>query len=324
MKHFLFPLLGFLFIGFHANGQDSLETTVAKSGDGIFSLLRKHGINPASYYAEFLALNQENIKNGSELYIGREYLLPDAPDSFKNMGRLIKVPENTESSIFEKELAKLNSKSNTLKNAVYYLISENDGENNMFIEDITMNLAKELLVNGARVYIIKQSQDGSEEDHTSSDMEAQTETDHKESQLLANAQNYVDVINKRYLRHSKKYQRILVVRSNGSTSSRNLDVSIFHHDKSEEGQKFAENIQSVFRDNGIKSRSVENLADVFEDKNNLFLATNTLVPITIVEMGDFKSNQNQKKISVRSDKQALAKWLTNGLFKDYADLEIEE
>ncbi len=320
MKQFLYPLLGLLFIGNQVAGQDSLETAVATSGDGIFSLLRKQGINPAKYYEEFLGLNQENIKNGSELYVGRTYTMPEAPDSFKNMGRLVKVAENTESPIFDKELAKLNSKSDKLKNAVYYLISEDDKGDNKFSADITLNLARELLVNGAKVYILEKNNESTDVAQQKTGSEDEGEDD----VLMKTTQSYVSIINKRYLKHSTKYQRLLVVRSNGLTSSRNLDVSIFHHDKSEEGEKFAKNIQSVFKENSVKSRSFENYAELFDDKNNLFLAKNTLAPITVVEIGDFENNLNQKKFSVRSDKEALAKWLTSGLFKDYADLEIEE
>ena len=60
-------------------------TVTAEKGDGIFSLLRKQGLNPSKYYAQFIELNQSTIKNGSELVLGQEYLVPDAPDSFKKM-----------------------------------------------------------------------------------------------------------------------------------------------------------------------------------------------------------------------------------------------
>lgn len=323
MKQFIWPLLGLLFIINQAKAQDSLETITAASGDGIFSLLRKQGINPAKYYEEFLMLNQGNIKNGSELFIGRDYLIPHAPDSFKNMGRLVNLADQNETAIFKNEFVKLNLKSDKLKNAVYYLISENNLGDNKFTDDITLNLARQLLINGARVYLIV---GGGDDSTPIVSKETATESDviEEDKIMMKKTQSYVEVINKRYLKYSTKYQRLLVVRSNGLTSRQNLDVSIFHHDKSEEGQKFAENIEEVFLANGIKSRSFDEHTDVFADKNNLFLAKNILAPITIVEIGDFRSDHNQKKISVRSDKKALAKWLTSGLFKDYADLEIEE
>mgnify|MGYP000150321897 CR=1 FL=1 len=37
----------------------------------------------AKYYAEFVELNKRNLINGSELHLGREYIIPYAEDSFK-------------------------------------------------------------------------------------------------------------------------------------------------------------------------------------------------------------------------------------------------
>ncbi|MBT8321444.1 MAG: N-acetylmuramoyl-L-alanine amidase, partial [Eudoraea sp.] len=62
-------------------GQDSLAIVVAEKGDGIFSLLRKQGIDPSQHYQDFLALNKENIREGKHLYEGMEYYLPVPTDS---------------------------------------------------------------------------------------------------------------------------------------------------------------------------------------------------------------------------------------------------
>ena len=48
----------------------------AEQGDGIFSLLRKQGLNPGKYYVDFIQLNEALIKNGSELSLGVEYQIP--------------------------------------------------------------------------------------------------------------------------------------------------------------------------------------------------------------------------------------------------------
>ncbi len=63
-KNFL--LIAFTFLSLNnVLAQDSLQTVVAKNGDGIFSMLRNEGINIVKYYAEFIELNQDNIKNGA-------------------------------------------------------------------------------------------------------------------------------------------------------------------------------------------------------------------------------------------------------------------
>ncbi|UWX54582.1 hypothetical protein NYZ99_17135 [Maribacter litopenaei] len=72
-------LLGLFLTFFSSTGQTSPNTIVAKTGDGIFSVLRKSGIHPIKYYEQFLVLNGDNIKNGSELIVGKEYMLPRCP-----------------------------------------------------------------------------------------------------------------------------------------------------------------------------------------------------------------------------------------------------
>ncbi|MBC2837823.1 N-acetylmuramoyl-L-alanine amidase [Robiginitalea sp. SC105] len=57
-------------------GQDSLLQVVAEPGDGIFSLLRKHGADPARHLEDFIALNQPHLGEGKSLYEGATYLIP--------------------------------------------------------------------------------------------------------------------------------------------------------------------------------------------------------------------------------------------------------
>ena len=117
--------MGLLILLFGVKGwtQDSLQTVVAKNGDGIFSMLRNEGIDIVKYYAKFVELNAAKIENGSHLAIGVEYQIPNAPDSFKNMGRNVQWPDGVETAIFEGKLASLKKRDSSLKNTVYYLVS---------------------------------------------------------------------------------------------------------------------------------------------------------------------------------------------------------
>ncbi len=309
MKCFIVPLVGMLLMTISTSSQEAYRTAVAESGDGIFSILRKEGINPSKYYADFVSLNESNIKNGSELHVGREYKLPNAPDSFKSLGKHIVLPTNIEKEIFDDELSKMTFKSDKLKDAVYYLIAEDNVSNKetkKFTDDITKDLAKRLLENGAKVYVI----------------EKEISTD--EIDKLETTQAYIDIINKRFLRNTGKYQRLLVVRTNGLIGQLKTDVSIYHHNKSVDGERFASNIQSVLNRNNINKIVVKDNLETFEDQENLFLAKNMLPALTIVEIGNTNIQKNKKALSVRPDKKALAKWLSSGIFKDYADVEVEE
>ncbi|MBO0321411.1 N-acetylmuramoyl-L-alanine amidase [Muricauda sp. CAU 1633] len=292
--------------------QDLPNTVIAEQGDGIFSLLRKQGLDPVKHYEEFIKLNEEKIKDGSFLQVGVAYQIPKTTDSFKKTGVQILGENGTEEPIFDKELAKMSLKSEKLKDAVYYLIVENDAhQDNGFVKETTQNLASELMVHGAQVYIL-----GNESPEILEETEAETDYTQK-------MDAYIDAINKRYLQNSGKYQRVLVIRDNAVTGRGNMNVAVYHYNKSEEGQRLAENIQNVFKKNSV-SRSPENSNMIFEDSNSLYLAKNTLPAVSLLTLDNDSPKSVEEKISVRPNKKLLANLLTNGIMNDFADLEIEE
>nr|WP_299387484.1 N-acetylmuramoyl-L-alanine amidase [Allomuricauda sp.] len=290
--------------------QENYYSVVAEQGDGIFSMLRKQGLDPVKYYESFINLNQENIKDGSLLHVGREYKIPKAEDSYKNKGMKISASDASEKPIFDKELGSMSHKSHRLKDAVYYLIAEDSASApNPFVADIAKNLAASLLEQGATVYVM-----GNEEQ--------KLEAKNSGSGQTALLGEYVDAINKKYLQNQGKYQRLLVIRANGVIKAGNLDVSVYHHDKSEQGQRLAENLQNVFKENSVVKKKVQN-SKTFDDKYTLYLAKNTLPAVSLITVNKRDSKNTQDAIPVRSDKKEFANWITNGILKDYADLQIE-
>jgi N-acetylmuramoyl-L-alanine amidase len=290
--------------------QDNYYTVTAEKGDGIFSILRKQGLDPVKHYEAFITLNTKDIKDGSMLHVGREYRIPKAPDSFKNTGVRVQVAEGTENPIFDTELAKMSHKSSALKDAVYYLIAEDQTKKeNKFVSDITKSLAADLMVHGATVFIIENK-----------------DAKIANSSSLTGVEKmgwYVETINKRYLQNTGKYQRLLIIRANGIIKNGNIDVAVYHHNKSEKGQRFAQNIQNVFKENSISNRSYQDINMIFKDKNSLYLAKNTLPAVSLLTIDGGSKTSGKDGIQVHSDKKSFASLITSGILKDYADLEIE-
>lgn len=288
--------------------QPEYESVVAAPGDGIYSILRKQGLDPVKYYAAFITINAKDIKDGSLLHEGRAYKIPFATDSYKKTGVYVQLEKNGERPIFDKELGKMPHKSTILKDAVYYLILENQPENqSKFVNEIATNLAAKLMVHGAKVYIFGNEEDVLRKEESQSDAMGR----------------YVGAVNKRYLQNLGKYQRLLMIKSNGSLTNGKLDVAVYHYDRSEKGQRFAENINEAFRTNNGKNPSLRENKMVFEDKNSLYLAKNILPAVSLVTL-DATNGHKKEKIQLRSDKKLFADLLTSGILKDYADLEIED
>lgn len=308
----------------NAWAQDSLKTVIAQKGDGIYSMLRKQGIDPVRYYEDFIALNESNLKSGSRLHEGREYIIPHVTGSFKEMGVKVQLPQGLETPIFDKEVESFVRKDSSLHNVVYYLIStgttrgkatRNTGESPLE-NDIATWLAKELLQHGAQVYLLQDfrflSASGSEGENREEFI--------AETKVL---DTYIDVVNKRYLKHSGKYQRLLIIQENDGISKSGLDVTIYHHDSSLKGKKLANNIQRMFQDRSVKQKYIKNSAGVFTDQKDLYLAKNTLPTMTYIEIG-----QNPKSdggtFKARSNKKNLTDLITNGILMDYSKLDFED
>ena len=289
--------------------KDGYYKVVAEQGDGIFSLLRKQGLDPIKHYEEFIKLNSENIKDGSFLKMGVSYKVPVVDDSYKKTGVVVKT-DIKEEPIFDEELAEMSSKSVRLKNAVYYLIVENDSDSdNGFVEDVTRRLAAELMVNGAKVYVV-----GDELSKDSLSDMSLTET-----QKMG---RYIEVVNKRYLQNNGKYQRVLFIQANGVKDYGNMDVAVYHYNNSEQSQRFAENIHKVFKKNSMANRSFRNSDMIFEGQTNLYLAKNMLPAVSLLTLENTSKNSREKML-VRPNKEQFTNWISSGIMNDYVNLEIE-
>ena len=317
LLYVLFPLLMF--------GQTKENVVVAESGDGIFSILRKQGLNPAKYYAEFVDLNRDNLRNGSELHLGRTYKIPYAEDSFTKTAIQVEAEGDKEESLFTGELSQISPKSDKLKNAVIYLISGNSpnqtsNEAHKITDEITLNLAQELMVNGAQVYFIRSEAQNKHVNKKETDIE---DTEGAMADL-SQMQEYVEIINKKFLKHQGKYQRLVITRVNNAITDNQCEVSVFHHGTSENGRSIADNIQKVLKQHSIKNRPFEDYNEIFTDRNNLYLAKNALPPITLIEIDSDKKPTVKDGIIVNSNQELLSNLIASGILNDYTDLEIEK
>ncbi|MEK6153358.1 hypothetical protein WIW50_08860 [Flavobacteriaceae bacterium 3-367] len=314
-KGITFIVLIFLFLG-QIRAQDPPLKAIAEEGDGIFSILRRQGIDPIKYYADFIALNRSSLKSGNGLKKGKEYVIPRVPDSFKAMARQIQLSDGSETPLFGREVADFVRKDSSLNKVVYYLVSiqerheaaEKNVKERRSEKDITLQLAKELLLRGAMVYWLNDS-------HASTTKTDANRNDVDETLMQTKGMDaYIDAINKRYLKHNGKYQRLLVIQERISTTGPGIDVTLYHHETSAEGKKLANNIRRMFRERNIRTRYFKSYSEVFKDKGGLYLAKNILPTMTYIEI-----DRNPK-----ARKRTLADIITNGVLLDYSDLDFED
>lgn len=103
-------LLFLLGIGSIGLTQNTYKYVVAEKGEGIWSLLRKNGLNPAKHIAEFKKINKELLSKNGELVVGVKYLLP---------GTIETKPPSESNKNFKKEnppTSKLKTDNSSLNN----------------------------------------------------------------------------------------------------------------------------------------------------------------------------------------------------------------
>lgn len=135
-------------------GQSVDLQVVAMPGDGIYTLLRRHGLNPSEHLSRFVEINKERFGKDNGLIAGKEYTLPalTAPETAaasttsievktngsKVSGPAASAPETSvapaantkrifEMPLFGEKYARVEVKDQKLEGAVYYLSSGHGG-----------------------------------------------------------------------------------------------------------------------------------------------------------------------------------------------------
>jgi len=311
------------------------KTVTAVKGDGIYTILRKNNLNPVTFYKEFILLNKKNISSSNGLYIGREYILPRdkkateihksknlIPDSIPvkkadsvtlKLRDSMQLKEELKYPIFGEKYASVPIKNEALKGAVYYLISGHGGPDPGAIEkyrntlisedeyayDVTLRLARKLLSQGAKVYIIIKDLNDGIRDERLLDIDYD-EVNYPEKKIPRSQklrlQQRTKTVNSLYLKHKKDYQRLIVTHVDSRSKGKNIDVFFYHHKNSKKGKRLAENIQNTFQQKYARYQPNRTYSGTVGSRSNLYLVKNTLPPMVYIELGNIKSKKDQRRI----------------------------
>ena len=336
------------------SAQESHKEVRAEQGDGIYSLLRKQGLNPSAYINEFIELNEGRLQNGNQLIVGRKYKIPGTTStktstntstntSTESSVEVVEVTttetdsddeELNKYSIFGEEEAYVTPKSEILENTVYYLISGHGGPDPGAIEtyggktiaedeyayDVTLRLAKELLAHGAKVFmVVRDENDGIRNQRVLEIDRDEVVYPDKEIPLdqLERLKQRVDVVNDLYLKHTGRYQRLIVTHVDSRAHNENIDVFFYYHEKSKNGKRLAESIHTTFQKKYKRFQPSRDYTGTFTDRSNLYMVKNTLPAIAYIELGNIKNGKDKRRILDPDNRQALAKWISEGIILDY-------
>ncbi|MCC1484720.1 N-acetylmuramoyl-L-alanine amidase family protein [Winogradskyella immobilis] len=317
-----------------AFGQSKDSTVVAKRGDGIYSLLKAHNI-AFSYADAFIELNKTKLTSSNGLIAGKTYTLP-----IVKVDSITKAPLDSKLKIkeplFGKKYSEVTIENDKLKNNVYYLISGHGGPDpgatttynskliseDEYAYDVTLRLARKLMENGAKVYIIIKDKNDGIRDQRVLEVDYD-EVAHPNNKIPRNhrlrLQQRTKAVNNLYQKHKGAYQRLVVTHVDSRNTGKNVDVFFYHHKNSKSGKRLADNILKSFRLKYAKHQPNREYSGSVSARSGLYLIKNTTPAMVYIELGNIKNAKDQRRILNYENREALANWIHNGLLMDFEE-----
>ncbi len=323
------------FLPYDAGAQT--KEVVAEKGDGIYRLLKRHGISATDYLQDFISLNKEALGKDNTLIAGVKYKLPDvaaAATSVTEQPVAAKTGLRTERyPIFGKQYENVVIESEQLKGAVYYLMAGHGGpdpgalgkyNNHLVAEDeyaydVTLRLARNLISEGATVYMITiDPNDGIRDDSY-----LKVDKDEVCYPRLTIPLNQIkrlrqrsDAVNKLYVKHRGAFQRMIAVHVDSRSRAENIDVFFYHDKRSETGEKAAKILLETFAKKYREHQPGRGYGGTVTERN-LYVVKNTYPPAVYIELGNVNHQRDIQRLIMSGNRQALANWLYEGLVQDF-------
>ncbi|RYU77802.1 N-acetylmuramoyl-L-alanine amidase [Hymenobacter persicinus] len=315
----------------------------ARSGDGVETLLSRHGLNPAQYGAAFRELNTAHLTRRQGLITGRTYRLPPAGAARKAPARTARaaaVPEVvgkgpiSKSALFGPRYGAPAARYGTLRGAVFYLSSGHGGPDpgaigqygsfqlaeDEYAYDVTVRLARVLLEHGATVYVMVQDPNDGIRDENVLPMDYD-EVQYPQLRIpLSQVQRLrqrIAQVNKLHARHGRAYQRLLALHVDSRSAGQTTDVFFYHHAGSAPGLRLAKNIHKVFTNRYRQAQPNRPYAGTVTERSTLYEVRNSHAPAVFMELGNIRNDRDQRRFVVADNRQALANWIAEGVIADY-------
>lgn len=316
----------------------SYTKVVAEDGDGIYLLLRRHGLDPTQHLQPFVELNQENLGQGNSLYAGKTYLLPassagGSPEA-KPSNTTAPAPAVLIEPMFGKAYERVEVIDRQLQGTVYYLVAGHSGPDpgaigkygpyelseDEYAYDVTVRLARRLMEHGATVYMMIQDPDDGIRDENILKMDTD-EVSYFGKPIPYNhvkrLRNRVADVNTLYQKHKGAHQRMLSIHIDSRSKGQNIDVFFYHHENSAPGLALAQRIHEVFTTKYNRYQPNRDYFGTVTPRSSLYVVKYSHPPTVFVELGNIKNDKDQRRFVIPNNRQALANWLCDGIVADY-------
>lgn len=306
----------------------SQEKAKPKNGDGITVFLQRYNRNTPALRKKFIELNKGKLGKNNTLILGVTYTLPPLENELSSKKR--DKTQGTE-PLFGKQYASYKIVSNKLEGASFYLVSGHGGPDpgaigtmnghqlheDEYAYDIILRLARNLLMNGAKVHIIIQdAKDGIRNQLYLNNSKRETCMG-KAIPIgqVARLKQRCDKINSLASADKSNYKRAIFIHVDSRGKQKRTDV-FFYHSKNSLSKRLAKQMKSTFLhkyDTHQPGRGFRGTVGY----RGLYVIEHTQIPLTFVELGNIQNSFDQQRLIHHNNRQALANWLCEGIIKDY-------
>lgn len=320
LKLVLFYIFVWVLIPSQVHGQEYVTVT-AKTGDGIYSLLRENGVEPtASHLKEFKKLNASTLNGTDVLAVGSSYRIPATGKTYPIFG-----------STYERVVVT----SEKLKGHVYYIdgghggpdpgtIGEFEGRRlpeDEIAYDTALRLARNLIMEGATVYIIVRDDDDGIRDTESFAIDTDEYYLGNEKIVRSHSQRLRDrtkIVNRLYDENKSwaKSQQLISLHVDAYGGRVEPQIDVHFKTASKSGYALSRSLRDTMTAKYAKFQPNRTYKGAIDDSANLFMLNNTKPVAVLVELGNIRHPGDQYRLVKPGNRQAIADWLRDGLIKN--------
>ncbi len=259
--------------------------------------------------------------------------MDEIPDFKKT--KIVDIPVEKEYPIFGEKYSKVKQTDFKLKDRVFYIVSGHGGPDpgaigqkqgydlheDEYAYDVSLRLARNLLLHGAKVYIIVRDDDDGIRDEVylnNSNDEFYLGGSTIDANQRARLQKRAAIINELYQKNkaTAKSQNVIVTHVDSRYVQKRIDIFFYYKNGSKNGKKLAKTLLTTIEKKYRKAQPGRGY-DGTTSTRNLYMLNNCLPECTYIEIGNIQNPLDQKRILVNDNRQAIANWLTDGLLKYY-------
>lgn len=222
-------------------------------------------------------------------------------------------------------------KDNSLKGEVYYIVSGHGGPDpgamctkctsnlceDEYAYDVALRLAREIMSHGGIAHVIIQDKNDGIRDAPYLDCDTDercfgAKLPYNKKKRLEQRTAAINRLYKNHKKHGAKKQVAIMIHIDSNSEQLKQDVFFYHHKTSKSSKTLAKSLHKTFKakyNEYQKNRGYNG----FVRERGLFMLNYTLPSSVYVELANIRNPSNQKRLILNSNREALAKWLYEGL-----------